>query len=116
VQAAVAITSMDPTTAALAAAVPIEMVATVLGAALVLMALGLAGAILLALDSAGRGATDASVGVPVRARVEATVFPRPDAQLRPPPRDGLRASRPSRAPPDQSHRPRPTLPAEEPDA
>jgi hypothetical protein len=104
---------MDPSAAALAV-VPVEWVATVLGAALVLTALALGAAVLLVLTSAGEGETP--VAVPTRVRAVATAFPLPDAQLRPPHRDGLRASRPSRAPPRQSHRPRPTLPAEEPDA
>jgi hypothetical protein len=110
---ALAISSMEPATA-LAAAVPVELVVTVLGAALVLMALALAAALLLVLGSAGEGASQTPVPVPVEARVAAT-FPRPDAQLRPPPGDVLRASRPPRAPPTSSHRPRPTLPAEGPD-
>ena len=112
---ALAISSMVPTTAALAA-VPTEMIVAVLGAALVLMALALAAALLLVLGSAGEGASQrAPIPAPVEARVAAT-FLGAVAQLRPPPRDGLRASRPSRAPPDSSIRPRPTLPAEEPDA
>jgi hypothetical protein len=110
---ALAISSIVPTTATLAA-VPNEMIVTVLGAGLVLMALALAAALLLVLGSAGEG-SQTPVPAPVEARVAAT-FPRAAAQLRPPLRDGLRASRPSRAPPDSSIRPRPTLPAEEPDA
>jgi hypothetical protein len=110
-----AISSMVPTTTTgWVAAVPVEMIVTVLGAALVLMALALAAALLLVLGSAGEG-VQTPVPAPVEARVAAT-FPRPAAQLRPPPRGGLRASRPTRAPPDSSIRPRPALPAEEPDA